>query len=413
MDLIIKNAKLREEKELFDIGISNGKIQLIKRRISRSAKTEIDANGCLLTPTFVEPHIHLDKCLISEKARKNVSGTLGEAIEIIWEIKRKYTITDILQRASKVIESAISYGVTIIRTHVDVDPIGKLKPLEGLLQVKEKYKGIIDLQIVAFPQEGILQSPGTEELMEESIKLGADVIGGMPHNEMTEEDSKKHIDICFNLAMKYDKDIDMHVDETDDPYSRTLQYLAYKTIKENYQGRVTAAHVCALAAYNDYYAAKVIELVKKAKMNIITNPATNLMLEGRLDKEPRRRGITRVKELIKNGVNVCYGQDCVMDTFYPVFGRCNPLEVGLITAHAAQFTLPEEIEILFDMPTENAAKVLRLKDYDIRVKNSASFNILNARTISEAFRSQSEVLYVIKNGKVICETKKEVKYRFQ
>jgi cytosine deaminase len=237
------------------------------------------------------------------------------------------------------------------------------------------------------------------------MELGADVVGGMPYNEYTYDDSKKHIDIAFRIAKEFDADIDMHVDETDDPNARTLEYLAARTIKEGWQGRVTAGHTCALAAYDDLYAAKVIGMIKEAEMNMITNPATNLMLQGRFDKQPIRRGITRVKELLEAGVNVCYGQDCLKDTFYPTWGREDMLEVGLITAHAAQFTMPKEIEVLFDMPTINAARVLRLKNYGIKVGNPASLNIIDARNVQEAFRTQADRFYVIRKGKVIARTK--------
>ncbi|MCS7228239.1 MAG: amidohydrolase family protein, partial [Endomicrobia bacterium] len=405
-DIIIKNAKIYDyDKEKYlkvHIGITDGKINKITTQsIKGQSKTVIDAKDNLVTPTFIDPHIHLDKCLISEDIPQNKSGTLKEAIMLTWERKRKYTKKDILFRAGRVIEWAIQNGTTYMRTHVDVDPIGKLVPVEGMLEVKEKYKNVFDLQIVAFPQEGILQSEGTEKLLEEAIKLGADVVGGMPHNERIPEDSKKHIDICFEIATKYNKDIDMHVDETDDPNSQTLQYLAYKTIKENYKGKVTAAHTCALAAYNDYYAQKVIDLVAEAQINMITNPATNLMLEGRLDKQPIRRGITRVKELIQNGVNVAYGQDCVKDAFYPYWGKADMLEVGLIVAHAAQFTLPDEVLYLYKMLTVNSAKILNIKNYGLKVGDVASLNVINASDITEMFRLQPERLYVIKNGKVV------------
>ncbi|MDW8055625.1 MAG: amidohydrolase family protein [Elusimicrobiota bacterium] len=415
-DLVIKNAKIydyeRQKYLKIDIAVADGVIKKVNEHIKATAKTVIDAKNNLVTPAFVDPHIHLDKCLISEDIPENKSGTLKEAIVLTWERKKKYTKKDILSRAGRVIEWAVQNGTLFLRTHVDVDPIGGLVPLEGMLEVRQKYKNIVDLQIVAFPQEGILQAEGTKELMEEAIKLGADVVGGMPHNERIPEDSRRHIDICFEIAQKYDKDIDMHVDETDDPNSQTLQYLAYKTIKEGYQGRVTACHTCALAAYNDYYAQKVMDLVAEAKINMITNPATNLMLEGRLDKQPIRRGITRVKELIERGINVAYGQDCVKDAFYPTWGKADMLEVGLILAHAAQFTLPKEIMYLYKMPTINSAKILGIKNYGIKDGDIASFNIINAPDIYEMFRLQPERLYVIREGKIVAMCTSEKKLYF-
>jgi len=405
MDAIIRRARLRKKEGLLDIAVKGMRYARIAPSIEGNALLEIDAGGRLVTPTFIEPHIHLDKCLISEVVRENVSGTLSEAIEIIWEKKRNYTVEDIVSRAGRVIEWCVMNGITHIRTHVDVDTIGGLKPLEGLLETRRRYADICEIQIAAFPQEGIIQDPGAEDLLREAMRLGADVVGGMPYNEMTDEDSRRHIDICFEIAKKHDAPIDMHVDETDDPSARTLQYLAAKTIKEDYHGRVTAGHTCALASYDDYYAAKVIALVAKAKLNMITNPATNLMLEGRLDGYPTRRGLTRVKQLLEAGVNVAYGQDCIKDTFYPTFGQGDLLEVGMILAHAAQLSMPKEIETLFDMPTENAAKIYGLSPYGIEEGNYACFNILDAETEKEAFRTRADRLYVFKNGRLVAKTK--------
>jgi cytosine deaminase len=413
MDLIVRNAQLRHNEGTRDLGISGGKIVEITARISQRGREEIDAQGRLTAPTFIDPHVHLDKALISEVVRPNLSGTLDEAIEIIWEKKKSYAIEDIVERASRVIRWGISHGTTAFRTNVDVDTIGGLVPLKALVEVKKRFAGICQLQIVAFPQEGILQNPGTEELLRKAMKIGADVVGGMPFNERTEVDSRRHIDICFQVAKEFGADLDMHVDETDNPNARTLELLAAKTIQEGYQGRVTAVHTCALAAYDDAHAAKVIGLVKEAGMNMITNPATNLMLQGRLDPEPKRRGITRVKELLAAGVNVCYGQDCLKDTFYPTFGQADLLEVGLITAHAAQMSLPEEIETLFDMPTVNAARVLRIEDYGIEVGKTANLNVIDAPTVQEAFRTQADRRYVIRQGRIIAETETRTELKIE
>jgi len=406
-DLIVRRAKIEGKTGLWDVGCRKEKIEKISRKIKEKAKLEIDAKGKLTTPTFVEPHIHLDKILISEVVRENKSGTLTEAIEIIWEKKKKYTTDDIVKRAEKVIKMGIKNGVTVFRTHADVDTICGLKAIEGLIALKEKYKKYVDIQIVAFPQEGIIKDPGTDKLMEDALRLGCDVVGGMPWNEYTLDDSKAHIDFCFSLAKKFDADIDMHTDETDTPKAVTLEYLAAKTIKEKYFGRVTADHTCAFSSYDPYYAAKIVDMVKRARMNMITNPATNLMLEGRLDLEPIRRGITRVKELLKAGVNVCYGQDCIKDTFYPHFGQEDPLEIGWLLAHVAQFTLKEELEELKRMPTYNAAKTLRLKEYGLKEGCEASFNIIDTDNMINAFRFRPPRLYVIKRGKILAKTEEK------
>lgn len=409
MELLIRNAKLRNREGTWDIGVKDGKIALIDRNISEKAEQEIDAQGKLTVPAFIDPHIHLDKVNIVDVVRPNKSGTLTEAIEIIWDKKAKYTTEDIVERAGDVIRRGAINGTTRMRTHVDVDTIGGLKPLEGVLAAREKYKDIMDIQIVAFPQEGILKNPGCEELMWKAMELGADIVGGMPANEHTPDDSRRHIEICFDIAEKYDADIDMHVDETDDPFYRTLEMLADETIKRGWQGRVTAGHTCALAAYDDHYASYVIEKVKKAGIHMITNPVTNLMLQGRNDKQPVRRGITRVKELLAAGINVSFGQDCVKDTFYP-FGSADLLQVALVTAHAAHMSLPHEIEKVFDMMTYDAAKVLRLENYGLEEGKDADIVVIDAYTVNDAIRLQPARLFVIKGGRIIAkgENKREL-----
>jgi len=402
VDLIIRNAKLRNKEGLWDIGVREGKITSIAKNLPQKAAQEIDAGGKLTVPAFIDPHIHLDKVNIVDVVRPNVSGTLKEAIEIIWDKKSKYTNEDIVERAGDVIKRGALNGTTRMRTHVDVDTIGGLKPLEGVLEAREKFKDIVDIEIVAFPQEGILKDPGCEKLMWQAMEMGADLVGGMPANEYTPDDSRRHIEICFDIAEKYNVDVDMHVDETDDPFYRTLEMLADETIKRGWQGRVTAGHTCALAAYDDHYASYVIEKVKKAGIHMITNPVTNLMLQGRNDKQPVRRGITRVKELLAAGVNVSYGQDCVKDTFYP-FGSADMLQVALVTAHAAHMSLPHEIEKVFDMITYDAAKVLRLENYGLEEGKDADIVILDCYTVNDAIRLQPARLYVVKGGRVIAK----------
>jgi cytosine/creatinine deaminase len=367
------------------------------------AEQTIDAEGRLAIPGFVDPHIHLDKVLIAQSVRPNKSGTLTEAIEIIWERKRRYTVEDIAERASRVIESAIANGVTHMRTHVDVDTIGGLRPLEGVAAARSRYEDFIDIQIVAFPQEGILRDPGCEALMWKAMERGADLVGGMPFNESSHVDSVRHIEIAFEIARNFNADIDMHVDETDDPRARTLEVLADKTIENGWQGRVTAGHTCALAAYPDDYAAVVMDKVAKAKIHMIANPATNLMLQGRLDRQPVRRGITRVRELLDRGINVSFGQDCVCDTFYP-FGRDDPLEIAFLMAHAAHMSMPAQIETVFSMPTVAGAKVLRLERYGLKPGDSANAVIIDARDTEEAIRFQSPRRWVVRNGQILAET---------
>ncbi|MCD4715007.1 MAG: amidohydrolase family protein [Clostridiales bacterium] len=405
MDLIIRNARLRTG-ELTDIGITDGKLSQIASSISSKDTEEIDAAGLLVTPPFIEPHIHLDKVNILDVVRPNVSGTLTEAIEIIWDKKKNYTVEDVVERSMKVIQKAIQNGTLHMRTYVDVDTIGGLRPLEGILALKEQVKHLIDLQIVAFPQEGIVKNHGCAELLWQAMEMGADIIGGMPANEASPTDSHYHVDLIFKIAKAFNVDVDMHVDETDDPFYRTLEMVADATIKNHWQGRVTAGHTCALAAYDDHYANYVMDKVKDAGMFMITNPVTNLMLQGRNDKQPIRRGITRVKELLSRDITMSFGQDCVRDTFYP-FGSADMLQVALITAHAAQMSLPHEREKLFDMITSDAARILKLDDYGLVVGNSANLVIIDAKNIDEAISLQPERRYVIRSGKVIASSLRE------
>jgi len=405
MSMLIKNAILRDGTRT-NIAVENGIItKLSSDKPEGVFDEELDAGFSLVTESFISPHIHLDKVLIGDIIEPNMSGTLWEAIQKTWDVKRKYTVDNIAERASKVIEAQIKFGVTHIRTHVDIDSIGDLMPLKGLLAVKEKYKGIIELQIVAFPQEGILKDEGTEERLYKAMEEGATLLGGMPHNEHTPEDSRRHIDILFEIAKKFNVDIDSHTDETDDPNSRTLQYLAAKTIKENYYNRVTVDHICALSSYDDYHAARVIDLVKKAEINVVTNPPTNMVLQGRLDTGAQRVGITRVKELLEAGVNVTCGQDCVHDPYYP-FGAGDMLAVANLTGHAAKMTTQDEINTLYDMITRNAAKIMGLKNHELAEGSPANLVILHGvKNVHEAIRLTPVERTVIKKGKIISRTK--------
>ena len=403
MQLLIKNAKLREKDTLTDIAIDKGVIVEIAPNLSYPAETVVDAQGALVTPSLIDPHIHLDKVNIFDVVRKNVSGTLKEAIEIIWDKKKDYTTEDILARSEDVLLRALKNGTLNMRSHVDVDTIGGLKPLEGVKALREKYRHVMDLQLVAFPQEGILKDPGCEALMWQAMEAGADVVGGMPANEHSPDDSREHVRICFDIAEKFDADIDMHVDETDDPFYRTLEMIADEALKRGWIGRVTAGHTCALAAYDDHYANYVIEKCAKAQVRFITNPVTNLLLQGRLDKQPIRRGITRVKELLAAGILVSFGQDCVKDTFYP-YGSADMLQVANVTAHAAQMSLPPEIETVYDMVTTTAAEILKLKDYGLAVGKKANLVVVNAKDARDAIRLTPERLYVIREGKIVAKT---------
>ncbi len=403
MDLIVRKAKLRGETGLLDLAIEAGKIAAIAPRLPARAPVEIDATGRLVTPPFVNPHVHLDKALLGEVMRPNVSQTLEEAIAITWDFKRAYTEADIVKRAGEVIEMAVRQGTLVIRAFADVDSVGGLMPVKGLLATRERYKKLVRMEVVAFPQEGILRNPGTEALMREAMALGADVVGGLPWYEMTDADARAHIDIAFDIAESRDADIHMLVDDTDDANSRSLEYLAVKTLREGYAGRVSASHCGALAAYNQIYAEKVIGLVKEAGVTIVSNSHISLVLAGRRDREPVRRGITRVRELLRAGVNVASGQDDVNDPYYP-FGRASQLEVALFMAHTAHLSYPDELETVFDMVTVNAARALRLQSYGLKVGSDGDMLVWNAATVKEALTAQLPPTWVIRGGKLLAKT---------
>jgi cytosine deaminase len=412
LDILVKNVALWGTDGLCDLGIAEGRFVSVGHDTSSStAALTLDAEGRMAVPGFVEPHIHLDKALISERAPVNISGTLTEAIEILWEIKRNYTVDEIADRASRVLAQVLENGISKLRTHVDVDPIGGTRPAEGLIRARDQFRDLIDIQIVAFPQEGIVKSPGTEALMRQVMKSGVDVVGGMPFNETSPEDSRRHIEIVFDIAKEFDADIDMHVDETDDPMARTLEVLAELTIANGWQGRVTAGHTCALASYPRDYADHVIDRLRQANVNMIANPATNLMLQGRLDDYPKRRGVTQVKELLAAGVNVACGQDCVHDTFYP-FGQNDPLEIAFLLCHASQMSQPAEILTVMDMITGNGAKALRVPDFRVAAGAVADLVVLDARDAREAFATRSPRRWVIRKGKLIAETRLEMRRYF-
>ena len=413
LDILVKNVALWGTEGLCDLGIADGRfVSVNPNGVSSAAVLSLDAEGRMAVPGFVEPHIHLDKALISERAPVNRSGTLTEAIEILWELKRNYTVDEIADRAARVLAQALENGISRLRTHVDVDPIGGTRPAEGLIRARERFGDLIDIQIVAFPQEGIVKSPGTEALMREVMRLGVDVVGGMPFNEASPQDSRRHIEIVFDIARQFDADIDMHVDETDDPAARTLEVLAELTIANGWQGRVTAGHTCALASYPRDYADHVIGRLRQANVNMIANPATNLMLQGRLDDYPKRRGVTRVKELLAAGVNVACGQDCVHDTFYP-FGQNDPLEIAFLLCHASHMSQPAEILTVMDMVTNNGAKALRVPDFRVAVGGVADLVVLEARDARGAFATRLPRRWVIRKGRLIAETRSETRRYFE
>jgi len=403
MDLVIRNARLRGRQGTVDIAIAKDRIEAVLPKLEGEGGKEIDAAGDLVLPGLFNLHFHADKCLLGEVMRPNVSGTLPEAIEITNDFKRKYDPEEVAGRAVRALEAGVKNGTTFFRLFADVGTIGGLRGAQGLLLARERLRGHCDIQVVAFPQEGLARDPGAAELLDEALKLGCDIVGGLPWYEYTDADARAHIDTCFELAKRHDRDIHMLVDDTDDENSRSLEYLALKAMREGFNGRVAASHCGAMAAYNDVYAAKIVDMVATAGVTISCNAHINLVCSARLDREPRRRGIARVKELLARGVNVVSAQDDVNDPYYP-FGKPDPLECVSMVAHVAQLTLPHEIEQAMDMVTVNSAKAARIADYGIAAGCRADLVVVAAPSVHEAVRLQPIRRHVIKSGREVARS---------
>jgi cytosine deaminase len=403
MDVIVRHAVVRGHQGLVDIVIEKDRIASVQPKAPDKGRREIDAVGSLVLPGLFNLHFHADKCLLGEIMRPNLSGTLPEAIEITNDFKRKYDPAEVAERTLRVLETGVKNGTTFFRLFADVGTIGGLRASRGLLLAREKFRRYCEIQVVAFPQEGIVRDPGAAELLDEAMKEGCDIVGGLPWYEYTDAEAREHIDICFDIAKRYDRDIHMLVDDTDDENSRSLEYLARKTMRENFHGRVAASHCGAMAAYNDVYAAKIVDMVATAGVTISVNAHINLVCSARLDREPRRRGIARVKELLIRGANVVTSQDDVNDPYYP-FGKPDPLECVSMIAHVAQLTLPHELEQAMSMVTENAAKAARVDDYGIAPGKRADLVVVGAPSVHEAIRMQPLRRHVIKGGREVARS---------
>jgi cytosine deaminase len=403
---IIRNARLRGRDGTADVAIEGELIAAVEASIEAAGQREYDGGGNLLLPGLINAHQHLDKTMLGEVMRPNQSQTLPEAIDITLDHKRSYTTEEIAARAVPVLEAAIRTGTTAMRAFADVDPIGGLVPVEALLELKRRFAGLITIEVVAFPQEAIIRQPGTRELMEQAMKLGADVVGGMPWYERLDRYVHEHIDFCLELARRTGHDLHVLADDTDDPTSRSLEYLAVRTIETGYQGRVTASHCGALAAYDDAHAARVIDVVREAGITICSNAQISLVLDGRGDRGLIRRGITRVGELLEAGVNVITAQDDVKDPYYP-FGRPDQLEVAQYMAHVAQLTYPPELETVLDMVTVNAARAMRVERYGTEPGDRADLVLVDAPTVHEALRLIPPRRLVFHAGQLVAESRLE------
>lgn len=406
--MIIKNARLRGKSGFATIVVEDGMIERITFADQKEGLDNpdvIDVNGALVLPPFIEPHIHLDTTLTAGDPEWNKSGTLFEGIRRWRQRKESLTKDDVKQRAKTVLKWQMAQGIQYVRTHVDItDP--ELIALQALLEIKEEVAPYITLQIVAFPQEGIQSYPNGAALLEEALKMGADVVGGIPHYEFTREYGLHSVQMAFDLAEKYDALVDIHCDEIDDEQSRFVEVVATEAYERGFGPQATASHTTAMGSYNDAYASKLFRILNKSGINFISNPLVNIHLQGRFETYPKRRGLTRVKELDEAGINICFGHDDIVDPWYPL-GTGNMLQVLHMGIHAAQLMGYEAIVNAIDFVTKNSAKTLAIEDgYGIEVGKPANFIVIDAMDEYEAIRKQACVLYSIRNGKMIAQTKR-------
>ncbi|WP_017299988.1 cytosine deaminase [Nodosilinea nodulosa] len=402
MDLMLRECRL-PGGELVDIGLGEGVIEAIEPRLAATAAREINVAGKLVSPPFVESHIHLDSALTAGQPRWNKSGTLFEGIEIWRDRKQSLSLEDVKARAIATLKLQAQQGVLFVRSHADVSE-ANLSALKALLEVRDTVKDWITVQVVAFPQDGLYGSPGNLDLMEAALKLGADAVGGIPHYEMTREDGVQSVHRIFELAQHYDRLIDIHCDEIDDDQSRFLEVVAACAVRSGLGSRVTASHTTAFASYNNAYAFKLMGLLSRADINFIANPLINITLQGRTDTYPKRRGVTRVKELWQQGLNVSLGHDCVQDPWYSL-GSGNMLDVASMAVHVCQMTGQDEIVACYDMITTNGAKTLAVQDaYGLEVGKPANLIVLDADSPYEAIRRTATVTHVFSRGKLLVQT---------
>jgi len=399
-NLLIKNAQLRDQTQN-DILIQNGIIADIAPRIEKSAVEVIDASNHFVCPPFVDSHFHLDATLSYGLPRVNHSGTLLEGIKLWGELKPNLTADALKKRAINLCHWAIARGTLAIRSHVDIsDP--SLLAVEAMLDIKEEVKDWIDLQLVAFPQDGVLRANSLSNLSR-ALDMGVDVVGGIPHFERTMSDGAKSIKILCEIAEKRSLLVDMHCDESDDPMSRHIETLCYETLRLGLNGRVAGSHLTSMHSMDNYFVSKLLPLMHESNISVIANPLINITLQGRHDTYPKRRGMTRVPEQMKAGLNVAFGHDCVMDPWYPL-GSHDMLDVAHMALHVAQMTGQNEMESCFDAVTTNPAKILGLENYGLEKGCKADLVILQCSNAIEAIRLRPPRLYVIKSGKIISST---------
>jgi cytosine deaminase len=404
-DIIIRNARLRgrDYKKKFDVAIYDGKIDKISEKVEGHAEVEIDAKGRLLSPAFYNMHFHLDSVLTLGKARFNESGTLWEGIAIWAEYKKNLTVDEVLERIEEYIKWSVAHGTLYIRSHADCTE-KTLTAVRGLIEAREKFKDFIDIQVTAFPQDGIMTEPDNAEYLRKAVEMGADNVGMIPHNEYTREDAVESIRTAFEIAKEFDRDIDGHVDETDDPISRNLEVVAKYTLKYGWIGRVAAGHVTASHSWDPAYRYRILPLIRKAGVTVVANPLINIYLQGRFDIYPKRRGMAPIKMYLDNGINVTLGHDTVLDPWYPL-GVGSMLQALFMALHVDQMMGWSDLFKALDLITYNAAKAWRkgYEEYGLEEGKRADLVLLNALTDVDALRNLEAPLYVIRRGKLVAD----------
>ncbi len=406
IDLLVRNATLPDGRTGIDIACKDGRIAEAARGIAGEARTAIDAKGYLLSPPFIDSHFHMDATLSLGMPRFNMSGTLLEGIALWGELKPLLTQEAVVERALRYCDLAVAQGLLAIRTHVDVCD-DRLLCAEALIEVRRKVAPYIDLQIVAFPQDGFYRSPTARNNLIRALDLGVDVVGGIPHFERSMADGAQSLKELCEIAAARGLLADIHCDETDDPLSRHVETLAFETQRLGLQGRVTGSHLTSMHSMDNYYVSKLIPLIAEAGLHVTPNPLINITLQGRADTYPKRRGMTRVPELRAAGINVSFGHDCVMDPWYPL-GQADMLEAAYMGIHAAPMTSREAMRWAFDAVTVNPAKTLQLQGYGLEKGCNADFVLLQAKDPIEAIRLKANRLKVVRRGKVIAETPERV-----
>ena len=401
-DLIVRNATLPDGRREIDIACRDGKIEAVERGLRAEAGEVIDAGGYLVSPPFIDPHFHMDATLSLGTPRMNVSGTLLEGIALWGELKSAQSVEDIVARALRYCDLAVAKGIGAIRTHVDTCD-DDLKGVEALLEVRRKVAHCLDLQLVAFPQDGLLRAPKALENTLRALDMGVDIVGGIPHFERTMADGAESVRILCQAAADRGLMVDMHCDESDDPLSRHIETLACETQRLGLQGRVTGSHLTSMHSMDNYYVSKLIPLIAEAQVHAIPNPLINIMLQGRHDTYPRRRGQTRVRELRDTGITVGFGSDCVMDPWYSL-GKADMLDVAFMGLHVGQLSSRTDMAWCFDAVTTNSARIMGLEGYGLDPGCDASFVLLQARDTIDAIRLRAHRLLVVRKGRVLARS---------